>query len=250
MIDTHCHIEQEDFDSDRDAVISKASKKGIRIISSAITQDTWEKLLAISQNYNIVYPSIGLDPIITNQTQSCIERIRQSSNEIVSIGEVGLDYYRERDHTQREKQKANFRQFISLANELKLPIQVHSRSAGKAVLDLLQSSNAVLVHMHAFDGKASLARRSSRELGYYFSIPTSVVRSPQKQKLVKAVEIEHLMVETDSPVLGAERGLRNEPSNVSIALEEIARILQRDVEELREITLENSLRLYKRIKEN
>ncbi|MGY5852721.1 MAG: TatD family hydrolase, partial [Candidatus Thorarchaeota archaeon] len=78
-------------------------------------------------------------------------------------------------------------------------------------------------------------------------IPTSVVRSPQKQKLVKAVDIEHLLLETDSPVLCAEKGVRNEPSNVLIVIEAIASILHRTEDEIREITLENTLRLYKRI---
>ena len=174
--------------------------------------------------------------------------IHNASAEIVSIGEVGLDYYRERDHSQREKQEKIFRQFISISKELEIPIQVHSRSAGRAALDVLKSSDAEAVHMHAFDGKASLARTASRDLGYYFSIPTSVVRSTQKQKLVKAIEIERLMLETDSPVLGPMRNERNEPGNVVVSLEETARILRRDREELREIILENTLRLYGKIR--
>ncbi len=248
IIDTHCHIEQDEFDEDRASVIERASRNGIIIISSAITEETWDKLIIISREYNTVYPSIGLDPICVDKTLSCLEKMDQYRTEIVSIGEVGLDYYRERNHTQRDKQEEVFKNFISLANDLELPIQVHSRSAGKAAIGVLQSSDAVLVQMHAFDGKASLARMASRELGYYFSIPTSVVRSPQKQKLVKAVEIEHLLLETDSPALSAERGFRNEPSNVCIALEAVADILHRDYEEMREITLENSLRLYRRMK--
>ncbi|MFW9888765.1 MAG: TatD family hydrolase, partial [Candidatus Thorarchaeota archaeon] len=104
------------------------------------------------------------------------------------------------------------------------------------------------VQMHAFDAKSSLARTASRELGYYFSIPTSVVRSSQKRKLVKAVDIERLLLETDSPILSPERGKRNVPANIEITLEETANILRRDPEELREIVLENSFRLYSRIR--
>ena len=102
--------------------------------------------------------------------------------------------------------------------------------------------------MHAFDGKASLARTASRDLGFYFSIPTSVVRSPQKKKLVKAVQIERLLIETDSPVLGPDKGARNVPMNLPVALREVASILRREEEELREIVLENTLRLYTKIK--
>ena len=94
------------------------------------------------------------------------------------------------------------------------------------------------VQMHAFDGKASLARVASRENGYYFSIPTSVVPSAQKRKLVKAVDIERILVETDSPVLGPDRESRNEPINVRVVLREVVSILKRE-EEMRRIFLDN-----------
>jgi TatD DNase family protein len=104
--------------------------------------------------------------------------------------------------------------------------------------------------MHAFDGKSSYAHSASHEYGYYFSIPTSVVRSPQKKKLVKAVDIERLLVETDSPVLGPNKGIRNEPSNILVAVKEIAKILGMEEEELRDILLENTLRLYPNLSSN
>jgi TatD DNase family protein len=133
---------------------------------------------------------------------------------------------------------------IELATEIDLPLQVHSRSAGRKALETLTNMEAKNVQMHAFDGKASLARVASTEHGYYFSIPTSVVRSAQKRKLVKAVDIERILVETDSPVLGPDRESRNEPMNVWVALREVALILRREEEEMREILLENTLRLY------
>lgn len=102
--------------------------------------------------------------------------------------------------------------------------------------------------MHAFDGRASYARIASRDLDYYFSIPTSVVRSPQKKKLVKAIAIERLLLETDSPVLGSMKGERNVPTNISIALKEVSSILRRDEEELRLLILENTQRLYREVK--
>jgi len=248
IVDTHCHLEQEEFDDDRVAVIEKAAKLGIYVICSAITQDTWQKCLAISNKYDTVNASIGLDPLLTEFASAAKEFILSNASELVSIGEVGLDHFRERDHAQRDLQESVFKDFISIANELKIPIQVHSRSAGKSAIRVLEENDATAVHMHAFDGKSSYARSASNELGYYFSIPTSVVRSPQKQKLVKAIAIERLLLETDSPVLGPDKGERNEPSNIRIALTEVASILRRDEEELREIILENTLRLYSRIK--
>ena len=247
IVDTHCHLDQEEFDDDRDAVIEKAAQLGVHVICSAITQDTWQKCFTISNSYETVYASIGLDPLLTDYAPAGREFILSNASELVSIGEVGLDHFRERNHAQRDSQESVFKDFISISNELKIPIQVHSRSAGKSALQVLEENDAAAVHMHAFDGRSSYARNASHDLGYYFSIPTSVVRSPQKKKLVKAIAIERLLLETDSPVLGPDKGQRNEPANIGIALSEVATILHREEEELREIILDNTLRIYNRI---
>ena len=190
---------------------------------------------------------MGLDPTQFNICEQALDWIRSNHDRIISIGETGLDHYLVRDHQERDKQKACFEMMIGLATELKIPIQVHSRSAGRKALETLSQNNAADVHLHAFDGKSSLARSASRDLGYYFSIPTSVVRSPQKRKLVKAIAIERLLLETDSPVLGAHKDTRNEPSNLPIVVKEISSILGREEEEIRELALENSRRLYSTI---
>jgi TatD DNase family protein len=247
FIDTHCHLAEDEFDDDREAVINKAMERGILAISSAISPTTWDKNLRIAEKFPNVYASTGLDPMRHREIEKALEWIERNHQRIVSVGEAGLDNYRERIHDERDLQEEAFSRLIECANRYHLPIQVHSRSAGRAALTVLHKSDAELVHMHAFDGKASLARSSSGDYGYYFSIPTSVVHSPQKQKLVRAVNIERLLLETDSPVLSPTIGTRNEPSNVSIALDHVAEILHRDNEEIREVILENSLRLYTRI---
>ena len=248
IIDTHCHIEQSEFDEDRDEVITRAQNFGVHIITSAIYPESWRKATEISKKYGNVSLSIGLDPAQYQLYQDAINWISDNKPPIIAIGEVGLDHFYIRDHTEREKQEQAFIAFITLAKDLKIPIQIHSRSAGRRALETLERQAATEVHMHAFDGKASLARVASKDLGYYFSIPTSVVRSPQKRKLVKAVEIERLLFETDSPVLGPERTERNEPGNVETVLKETAAILQREKEELREIVLENTFRLYRQLR--
>jgi TatD DNase family protein len=247
IVDTHCHLEQAEFENDRDVVIQNARKMGISCITSAITPEDWNKCLEIAFQNDNVYASIGLDPILWQASDHLLRYIETHQDQIVSIGEVGLDFYRERDHSLRASQEETFRLAIETAKRLHLPLQVHSRSAGKQALDILSDMDARDVHMHAFDGKASYARTTSYDLGYYFSIPTSVVRSPQKQKLVKAVNIERLLLETDSPVLGPEKGERNEPIKILLALAEVAAILHWNEEEVREIVLENTLRLYSRI---
>jgi TatD DNase family protein len=247
LIDTHCHIESAEFDLDREEVINNAEKAGISIITSAIEKSLWEKACKIADTHSNVFASVGLDPTQFTDCDLALEWTKSNKQRIVALGEVGLDHYLVRDHQQRNLQETCFRRFIDLARELGIPVQVHSRSAGRKAIEILEKQCAAEVHLHAFDGKAGLAKSASRNLGYYFSIPTSVVRSPQKRKLVKAVDIERLLLETDSPVLGAEKAQRNVPANLPIALREAAIILNRDEDELRQIVLENSLRLYNKI---
>jgi TatD DNase family protein len=244
IVDTHCHLEEPEFDTDLDEVIRQAVRSGVHMITSAIREDTWERALGISRNHGSVSLALGLDPTLCHQIEPAQNFISANQEQLIALGEVGLDHYRERDHKKREDQEKSFRLIIALAKEIGLPLQVHSRSAGRRALEILSNMEMERVQMHAFDGKASLARVASRENGYYFSIPTSVVRSAQKRKLVRAVDIERILVETDSPVLGPDRESRNEPSNVWVALREVASILRREEEEMREILLENTLRLY------
>lgn len=248
MIDTHCHLEQDEFHHDLDIILKRCERMGIACITSAIVPEDWERCLKIAAHYENVFASIGLDPMFWQHTEQLVRFIETHQEQIVAIGEVGLDYYRERDHDNRENQKDNLQRVVELSKELELPLQIHSRSAGKQAIDFLSRANASSVQMHAFDGKASYAKEASSELDFYFSIPTSIVRSPQKQKLAKAVKIDRLLIETDSPVLGPDREKRNEPSNLPVAIEELSRRLHRDEEELRQIVLENTLRLYPRIR--
>jgi len=247
IVDTHCHLEEPEFDADLYEVIQRAVRASVHMTTSAIREDTWERAIDIARSHDSVSLALGLDPILCHQVESAQDLIRVKREHLIALGEVGLDHYRERNHKKRADQEKTFRLMIELAKEIDLPLQVHSRSAGRRSLEVLSNMEVEKVQMHAFDGKASLARVASRENGYY-SIPTSVVRSAQKRKLVKAVDIERILVETDSPVLGPDRETRNEPSNVWVALREVASILKREEEEMREILLENTLRLYPKMK--
>jgi len=217
------------------------------MITSAITLEGLAAGLRLAEKYPCVHATIGLDPRRCQDLEVVLQHVRDSSSKIVGLGETGLDYYFAREHDLRKEQEKSMRAMIGAAGELGLPIQIHSRSAGKAALDILRDCEASKVQMHAFDGKASLAREASKDLGYYFSIPTSVVRSPQKRKLVKAVDYERLLVETDSPVLGPVAGIRNEPANLWVVVKEVSSILGRSEDEIASTVLENTRRLYARI---
>ena len=122
-------------------------------------------------------------------------------------------------------------------------MNVHSRSAGRQAVALLLECGALKVQLHAFDGKASAALPAV-EAGYFFSIPPSIVRSRQKQKLVKRLPLSCLLVETDSPVLGPSPNERNEPANIMISIKAIAELKAVDEAEVIEAVTENTKKLY------
>jgi TatD DNase family protein len=159
------------------------------------------------------------------------------------VGEVGLDFWVVKDAAQRQLQRRIFTRFIDLALELDLPLNVHSRSAGRHAVELLMARGARRVQMHAFDGKITAAR-PALEAGYFFSIPPSIVRSRQKQKLVRHLPLEALLVETDCPVLGPDPQVRNEPANLTIAIAAIAEIKQVPNEQVVASVVRNTRVLY------
>jgi TatD DNase family protein len=147
------------------------------------------------------------------------------------------------DERGREVQREIFLKFIRLAERLDLPLNVHSRSAGREAIRFLREASARRVLLHAFDGKAASALEGV-EAGYCFSIPPSILRSPQKQKLVRRLPLDRLLLETDSPVLGPDPKLRNEPKNVLIACRAVSEIKGVAAEEVAEVTTENAKALF------
>jgi len=161
----------------------------------------------------------------------------------VAIGEVGLDYWIIKEEGDREVQRVVFNGFIQLGKELDLPLNVHSRSAGRHAIAMLLETGATRIQMHAYDGKYSTALPAV-EAGFFFSIPPSVVRSEQKQKLVRKLPLSCLLIETDSPVLGAIPHERNEPANALVAVKAIAELKGIKEAAVMEAVTENTRRLY------
>jgi TatD DNase family protein len=174
---------------------------------------------------------------------AAIALIRKHRERLCGIGEVGLDYWIAKEEEERARQREVFGVFVDLGRELDLPLNVHSRSAGRHVIEFLRERGASRVQLHAFDAKASTAL-SGAEAGYYFSIPPSILRSQQKRKLVRALPMSCLLAETDSPVLGPSPDSRNEPANILIAVRAIAELKEMAEAEVRVRLYENTLRLY------
>ncbi len=246
IVDTHTHICDSSFDMDRGQVLDKAADAGVgAVISVGENIADARRNIELADRHPMIRPAAGLYPTILDlaKAEEMQSFIRKERLKLVAIGEVGLDFRVVKEEPQRRLQKEILKGFINLSKKLDLPLNIHSRSAGRHAVALLLEYGASRVQMHAFDGKASAAL-AAVEAGFFFSIPPSVVRSRQKQKLVKHLPLSCLLVDTDSPVLGPDPKQRNEPANVIIAIQAIAELKNVSEEKVVKAITENTKRLY------
>jgi TatD DNase family protein len=244
--DTHAHLGAREFDADRAEVIARARAAGVQPIV-VVGEDLADarRGLELAGLHPELRPAAGLHPgrLDLRQAEELLDLIRRERRRLAAVGEVGLDHWVVQDEAARELQREIFTRFIELARELDLPLNVHSRSAGRPAIALLLARGVRRVQLHAFDGKASTALPAV-EAGFFFSIPPSIVRSRQKQKLVRRLPLACLLAETDSPVLGPQPQERNEPANAARVVEAIAEIKGVHPAEARKALAENARRLY------
>jgi TatD DNase family protein len=246
LVDTHAHLCSPEFDPDLAEVLARACAAGVgAVIAVGETLADAERNIDLAGHFPMVKPAAGLYPTFLDrdQAEKMHAFIRSRRAQLAAIGEVGLDHWAVKEENERDVQREIFTGFIRLSKEIDLPLNVHSRSAGRHVVAMLLEEGATRVQLHAFDAKASAALPAV-EAGYLFSIPPSVVRSRQKQKLVKQLPLSSLLVETDSPVLGSEPGVRNEPANLPLAIRAIAEIKSLPEPSVAEAVSENTARLY------
>ncbi|XP_077416292.1 putative deoxyribonuclease TATDN3 isoform X2 [Vanacampus margaritifer] len=261
FLDCHCHISAGDFDKDIDTVIEDSKRAGLlALLAVAEHAGEFDKIIALSQRFpGFVFPCLGVHPVqevSSDQHRSvslqdldaALPLIDKYKDRLVAIGEVGLDFTPR--YVSNESDKESQRQVLirqaRLAKELDLPLNVHSRSAGRPTIQLLKEQGVEKVLLHAFDGRPAAAMEGVKA-GYFFSIPPSIVRSEQ-QKLVKQLPLENLCLETDSPALGPEKQVRNEPKNIVVAAEYISIVKGVSVEEVMQATTRNALRLFPKLK--
>lgn len=248
FFDAHAHIVAGEFQPDRVEVLDRARSAGLAGILAVVeTLEEARDNLLLARQFPLLKPAAGLYPTFLDPEQAgaVIAFIREHREELAAIGEVGLDYWKIQDPSGREIQRDIFARFIALARELDLPLNVHSRSAGLETVRFLKERGARKVLLHAFDARAAAALEGV-EAGFFFSIPPSVVRSPQKQKLARRLPLESLLLETDSPVLGPDPQARNEPANVALACQAVAELKGVPPQEVARVTTENARRLFPR----
>ncbi|XP_051042592.1 putative deoxyribonuclease TATDN3 isoform X5 [Phodopus roborovskii] len=240
LVDCHCHLSAPDFNSDLDDVLEKAKKANVMaLVAVAEHAGEFERIIQLSERYTgFILPCLGVHPV---------QELSPEKPRSVTL-KVGLDFsprFAGTDEEKEEQRQVLIRQ-VQLAKRLNVPLNVHSRSAGRPTINLLREQGAEQVLLHAFDGRPSVAMEGVRA-GYFFSIPPSIIRSGQKQKLVKQLPLSSICLETDSPALGPERQTRNEPCNISISAEFIAQVKGISVEEVREVTTQNALKLFPKL---
>jgi TatD DNase family protein len=228
MIDSHCHMDDGQFDKDREAVVERAKKKGVTlVIDPATSFASNEKILAIAEKFKgYVLPCAGLDPINCLKEPKIGELEKYIEN-CTAVGEIGLDYYWSKE---KERQLLNFARQLDLAKDYNKPVVVHAREAMTDTLDMLEKKGVEKVILHCFSGDNKEAKRAE-ELGYYISFATNICYRDSKS-LIKDVSLDSMVIETDSPYLHPEKAGRNEPGNVRYSLDYIASVKEMEPEKV------------------
>ena len=252
MIDTHCHIDFEDFDSDREEVIKRAKDKLDHVIVSGYSNESNMKVLQLSKDYEgFIYPTFGFHPVSSqNATEEDLkiahENIRNHLDDIMAIGEVGMDYYYVTDKALRERQQEIFRSFLELANEYKVPIVMHVRDCEKKAVNIIDDyDNIPYFVFHCYGGSLKTAKRIMNRDDSYMSFSTMLCYSKHHQDLIEKIDLDYVLTETDSPYLAMTKEERNEPANVVNAVHKIAEIKGMDVSTVDEITTNNARKIFK-----
>jgi len=251
ITDTHCHLDEDRFETDREQVISRATAAAVtRLVSvgTDIASDT--KTIALAEKYPQIYAVIGIHPHESGKVNEAdysrlVELARH--RKVVGIGETGLDFFR--NNAAREAQISNFRRHLEIAAELKLPVVIHTRQATADTLAILKP----WVHadvpgvIHCFSGDWPAAKQFLN-LGFYLSF-AGYIGYPRSHspEVIKQTPLEKLLVETDAPFLPPQpyRGQRNEPAYIVETVKVMANVLGKTPEEMAEIATNNARALFK-----
>lgn len=230
MIDSHCHLEFEQFDGDREEVIEEAKKRLKAVVNSAAEIDKAKDVIKLyRENKDFIFPSLGIHPkrvvrASMNELEDYKSFIKRRRGEIVAVGEVGLDHAQVKDPKKRQHCKEIFADFIELSNDLEVPVVVHARGAMDEALRILQRHNEEEAIIHCFSGNLKQLKEALGE-GYYISLGGLVFRQRGKyEQLIDSLPLDNLLLETDAPFLAKKKSDRSEPWFIWDVAERIAEI--------------------------
>ena len=252
LIDTHCHLDFPEFDKDRRDAIDRAASGGIvRIINVSSSLEGCRKTLALTEKYELIYGTVGIHPHYADSAgEDSLGSLKKlaANKKIVAIGETGLDYYR--NISSRENQERLFLRSIALANDLDLPLVVHSRNATKDVSRILRQhvKTGRRGVFHCFSGTAR-EMDEILDMGFYISFTCNLTfkNGGPLRELAGRLPVDRLLIETDAPFLAPQqfRGRRNEPAYISYLLEAISDIKGLSRESIAEVTTGNANKFFK-----
>ncbi len=246
LIDSHAHIYYRDYAGDFDDMLKRAEDAGVSAILVVGTDiESSRESVELAEKYSQLYAAVGIHPHdagrVTDACYDVILTLALSSQKVVAIGEIGLDFFR--DRSPRDQQELVFRHFLRIAAELDKPVIIHDRDAHDRVMMILREETVRRGVLHCFSGDATMASEASA-LGFYISIPGTITY-PGNQNLrdvVQTVSIDRMLVETDCPYLTPvpHRGKRNEPAYVRLAAEKLAEVKGLMLEDVARITTKNA----------
>ena len=256
FFDSHSHYNDEKFNEDREQLIQDTYKQGItKFVCAGYNIQSSLDSLEMTKKYDFIYSICGISPNDIPQSEQelwkSIDEISQiakqnNDKKLVAIGEIGLDYYWNKDN--KELQKQAFIKQIELANELELPIVIHSRDASVDTIEILKTNS---VHKKGIFHCCQLNQemiRQALELGFYISFagPITFKNAKSADDCVRIVPMDRILIETDSPYLSPEphRGKRNDSRNVKFVAQKIADIKGLSLEDVAKITYENAMRIF------
>lgn len=253
--DTHAHYDDRQFDQDRDEVLERIYKSGVsRCIDVGCNIETSLHAIEIAKKYDFMYAMCGIHPSDIPQTEDKlwkdieqIKKIATKENKVVAIGEIGLDYHY--DGFDKEMQQKAFIKQIELANELNLPISIHTRDSIDDTINIIRKyeiKNGGVLHCCPFNRE--LVRQGLEQgLHIAFGGTCTFKNAKNAKEIVEMVPLDKILIETDSPYLAPDpfRGSRNDSSNLKYVVEKIAEFRNMTSEEIAKITYENAIKLFK-----
>jgi len=259
--DTHCHLDFDRFDNDRQKVLNRAWKAGlVWILNPGIDPATSQAAIDLAQTFpNKVSAAVGVHPNFGEPwTESILSTLRKQAQQpgVVAIGEIGLDYYRQ--HTPFPQQRIMFKAQLALAAELGLPVVIHNRNSTEDLMRILKTWQQDLANadhplaerpgvLHSYSADYDTAREAI-DINFYIGIsgPVTFKNAPDRKSIVRNLPMDRLLLETDAPFLTPHphRGKRNEPAYIPLIAEEIARLHNTSPKAVAENTSANARKLF------
>ena len=247
--ESHAHYDDERFDEDRDTLLAYFPAEGIETVVNASSDIKSSKAsIALSEKYPFFYAAVGVHPHeVENITEADIDELRELSKhpKVVAIGEIGLDYYY--DLSPRDLQRHWFKRQLELADELKMPVIIHSRDAAQECFDIIKNSNVRNGVIHCYSGSAEMAEEYIK-MGFYIGVGGSLTFKNNKKgvETVERIPIEKILIETDSPYLAPVpyRGKRNDSRLLKYVVERISQLKNIPENDICNITKNNAQNLF------